>query len=104
MLPAIPEPQKLTAAITYLRRAQYLGVLGLVAEDDEDGNDAPEKKPTYENNPAGRAVANLPSNSSPTEQQSKAIYAISMKNGINPIPKFKTSKEAADWITQQNKK
>lgn len=37
-LPAIADPQKLTAAITYLRRSSYLCILGLVADDDDDGN------------------------------------------------------------------
>lgn len=39
-LPRIADPQKLTAALTYLRRASYLSIVGLVAEDDLDGNDA----------------------------------------------------------------
>jgi len=38
-LPAINDPQKLTAAITYLRRSQYLAILGIVADDDLDGNE-----------------------------------------------------------------
>jgi hypothetical protein len=37
-LPEIADPQKLTAAITYLRRTQYISILGLVADDDDDGN------------------------------------------------------------------
>lgn len=37
-LPEISDPQKLTAAITYLRRTQYVSILGLVADDDDDGN------------------------------------------------------------------
>ncbi len=38
-LPKIPDSQKLTGAITYLRRTSYLSILGLVADDDLDGND-----------------------------------------------------------------
>lgn len=39
-----------------------------------------------------------------TEAQKKAVYAISKKKGIDPIPSFKTAKEAAEWITEQNKR
>jgi hypothetical protein len=37
-LPDINDPQKLTAAITYLRRSSYLAIVGLVADEDDDGN------------------------------------------------------------------
>lgn len=55
-LPAIDDPQKLTAAITYLRRTQYVSILGLVADDDDDGNavgeqgkqqQPPQNRPTF---------------------------------------------------------
>jgi hypothetical protein len=39
LLPRISDAQKLTGAITYLRRTSYLSILGLVADDDMDGND-----------------------------------------------------------------
>ena len=39
LLPRITDAQKLTGAITYLRRTSYLSILGLVADDDMDGND-----------------------------------------------------------------
>ncbi len=42
-LPRIQEPQKLTSAITYLRRASYLSIVGLTADDDLDGNDTIER-------------------------------------------------------------
>ena len=37
-LPDITDPQKLTAAITYLRRTAYLSICGLVGDTDDDGN------------------------------------------------------------------
>jgi hypothetical protein len=43
-LPKITDAQKLTGAITYLRRTSYLSILGLVADDDMDGNDLVEPK------------------------------------------------------------
>jgi DNA topoisomerase VI subunit B len=43
-LPKIADAQKLTGAVTYLRRTSYLSILGLVADDDMDGNDVAEPK------------------------------------------------------------
>jgi hypothetical protein len=43
-LPKIADAQKLTGAVTYLRRTSYLSILGLVADDDMDGNDVVEPK------------------------------------------------------------
>lgn len=48
-LPKIADAQKLTGSITYLRRTSYLSILGLVADDDLDGNDivqAPQSQPS----------------------------------------------------------
>ena len=44
-LPETPDAQKLTAAITYLRRTSYLSILGLVGDEDSDGNDVPGTQP-----------------------------------------------------------
>lgn len=38
-LPEINDAQKLTGAITYLRRTAYLSICGLCADDDLDGNE-----------------------------------------------------------------
>lgn len=46
MLPEIQDSQKLTAAITYLRRSSYLAIVGLVGDDDTDGNDVPGTEPS----------------------------------------------------------
>lgn len=48
-LPEIADPQKLTASITYLRRSSYLAIVGLVADEDDDGNSVSpqqQKQPT----------------------------------------------------------
>lgn len=47
-LPDIQDPQKLTAAVTYFRRCQYLSILGLVAEEDDDGNSVGTQEPKKE--------------------------------------------------------
>lgn len=47
-LPDIQDPQKLTAAVTYLRRCQYLAIIGLVADEDDDGNSVGNQEPRQE--------------------------------------------------------
>lgn len=37
-LPPIPDAQKLTAAVTYFRRTQYVSILGVCPDTDDDGN------------------------------------------------------------------
>jgi hypothetical protein len=54
-LPEITDPQKLTAAITYLRRTAYLSICGLVGDTDDDGNSV--------------GAANKPQNQSQSTQQ-----------------------------------
>lgn len=50
-LPELQDPQKLTSAITYLRRSAYLSICGLVGDEEDDGNyasgvtQAPQSKP-----------------------------------------------------------
>jgi hypothetical protein len=49
VLPQISDAQKLTGAITYLRRTTFLSICGLCADDDLDGNDivqVPHVKPS----------------------------------------------------------
>jgi len=56
-LPKIADSQKLTGAITYLRRTSYLSILGLVADDDLDGNDVVQPTPQV-NKPVNNQVNN----------------------------------------------
>jgi hypothetical protein len=101
-LPEIQDAQKLTAAITYLRRTSYLSILGLVADDDTDGNDIQDKKPvertqTQQSKPANNNYEPI------SEAQLKAISAICHKKNL-PKPDLKTSGQAYMWISEQNKK
>jgi len=67
ILPEIQDPQKLTGAVTYFRRCSYLSILGLVADDDDDGNSTIKQtqpkqdfKPTFnQNDVAGASEAQL---------------------------------------------
>lgn len=94
-LPRIQDPQKLTSAITYLRRASYLSIVGLTADDDLDGNDAIDSSPRqqYNNNQAS------PKQSSP---QAAPLASDAQKNalkkmGIEFDPKI-TKAEASNLI------
>ena len=98
-LPEIADSQKLTAAVTYLRRASYLAIVGLVGDDDSDGNDVPGTEPQKSSPPK---PANNYKTEPPSEAQLKAIAAICNKKGI-PRPDIKTNGEAFVWINEQNK-
>lgn len=65
-LPDISDPQKLTAAITYLRRTAYLSICGLVADDDDDGNAASDK-----NNQPKDSQSVIPKNDFPASDAQK---------------------------------
>lgn len=105
-LPDILDAQKLTAAITYLRRSTYLALTGLVADSDDDGNSlapAPQKpsynkptpSPVLQNQDMNRPVA------SPTKPASaaqlKLIKDIANKKGMD-MPAIVSSSDASAWI------
>lgn len=82
-------PQGQGAATTYARRYSYMACLGLVADEDDDGNTAsqsfakpstPAQKPAQpQNNTLGNSVAKAagkPSTNMATEKMCKMIWAI----------------------------
>lgn len=92
-LPQLNDPQKMMAAITYYRRTSYISILGLVAEDDDDGNSL--------NNQAQKPKANYQANyeqpkqsedaASPAQINAMKKMRIEFKEGI-------TKKEASQLI------
>jgi hypothetical protein len=84
------DPQAHGSAITYMRRYAYMAILGLVADEDEDGNAASfnqqQGRSNSQENSLRTAVASAagrPSGSgkSPaTEKQTRAIWAITHKS------------------------
>lgn len=50
LLPQKSDPQGQGSAITYARRYALMAVLGLVADEDDDGNAASKRKPEVHNN------------------------------------------------------
>lgn len=82
------DPQAQGSAITYARRYAYMAVLGLVADDDDDGNagsnrQAPPRQQTQRSAPAPRQAPSEPA------QPPKNAQAVSeIKNQIKkPMPK-----------------
>jgi hypothetical protein len=93
------DPQGHGSAITYMRRYAYMSILGLVADEDDDGNAASHPKQTYTPAPApapkqsnqqtlGNAVAKaagkpqsqgVSSGKPASEAQTRAIWAITHK-------------------------
>jgi len=81
-------PQAQGAAVTYARRYSYMAALGVVADDDDDGNSASQSSPRNQSNARptqqslGNKVANASGGNMATEPMTKAIWAISHK-GLN---------------------
>lgn len=99
-LPELADAQKLTGAITYLRRSSYLSILGLVADDDLDGNDAVDLPPLPSNQYPTNTPASRPANASSTATD--AQKGLLKRMGI----KFKeniSKQQASDLIAQHAK-
>ena len=88
------DPQKLGAAITYMRRYSIISILGLEAEDD-DGNEAAGKNPASDKQlDFIRRLA---------EQAKVSIIDIKKKYKLDTLPKM-TSIQASDCIEALNKR
>jgi AraC-like DNA-binding protein len=68
------DPQGQGAAITYARRFAYMAVLGLVADDDDDGNTATR----YKQNEAARPVK-----ATPADRAREELLAVCKQFGLN---------------------
>ena len=116
--PKNDDPQGMGSTVTYARRYSLCAILGIVADEDDDGEVAqarkqPEKKPEPKSQPATPPQASQPADAPmSTVKQQNAMYAIAKKMGYDaetPVSimtmKFhKTSskdltiKEASDMI------
>ncbi|MEY3182223.1 MAG: hypothetical protein RLZ35_208 [Pseudomonadota bacterium] len=108
-LPKIADAQKLTGAVTYLRRTSYLSILGLVADDDMDGNDVVEPKKEI-------SLPKKPEQPKPTFQvegigQQRPMTGLAsdaQKNALKKMGiKFNddiSKQEASELIAQNNKR
>ena len=74
MLPTINDMQKLGAAITYARRYSLSAILGISADEDDDGNSISGQ---------GAKSARQPKPGCISEGQSKRMFAIASESGIS---------------------
>jgi hypothetical protein len=104
-LPKLADSQKLTGAITYLRRASYLSILGLVADDDMDGNDlvdsgkssyVPKETGSYKPAPGNHAKP-MPGLASDAQKNALRNMKIEFDNDI-------TKQEASELIAKNSKR
>jgi hypothetical protein len=108
-LPKIADAQKLTGAVTYLRRTSYLSILGLVADDDMDGNDVVE--PKKEITPLKKQEQPKPTFQVEGIGQQRPMVGLAsdaQKNALKKMGiKFSeeiTKQEASELIAQNNKR
>jgi len=101
ILPHHADPQKYGSLITYYKRYQLQAMLGVsTTEDDNDGNNL---APVNNHQPSQPLKTYKSDTGGATEQQKKAIYAISKSKNIE-TPKIDSFKEASEWINAQNSK
>jgi hypothetical protein len=60
------DPQAHGSAMTYLRRYSYMAILGLVADEDDDGNAASQPKPPSRTRSAGKGNTRTPAPEPPS--------------------------------------
>lgn len=97
-LPEVPDAQKLTAAVTYLRRCQYLAILGLTAEDEDDGNSVVgNKAPKEEKLQGGKEFP-------ASEKQVNLIKSLCQRKNYEPLSPLTgiTGKQASALIEKLN--
>lgn len=92
-LPAIADAQKLTAAVTYLRRTAYLSIVGLVADSDDDGNSV--------SSPANNSTQSKPVGATNNALASDAQKSLLKRLGITFDANI--SKSEASKLIEQNK-
>lgn len=89
-IPATGKQQEIGSAITYARRYSLCAILGVVAEDDDDGNAADQKQVKVEQTVSTQAAGKL-------ENIAKAedVFPLVDQDGV--ITNYKLG---MDWITQ----
>lgn len=105
-LPDINDPQKLTSAITYLRRSTYLAITGLVADSDDDGNSVSNQTQKV-NNQVNNKVNNNTQKTN-LSVQNNLLASDAQKNALTKMGIYYsndiTKSEASKLIELANKK
>jgi hypothetical protein len=81
LLPQNADPQKTGSAITYYRRYALCSLLGIVADEDDDGNATIPPKSTQAT-PQQSRPQNIPYNDE--QEKAKTIHAEMIKVGLSP--------------------
>lgn len=101
-LPEIADAQKLTGAITYLRRTTFLSICGLCADDDLDGNELVAPPQSYKSNVKSDIQ------SSPVGAGNNILASEAQKNAMRKMgisfPDNVTKSEASKLIEAKNKR
>jgi len=99
-LPEVADAQKLTAAVTYLRRCQYLAILGLVADEDDDGNSVASNDKTPPKEEKHQGGKEFPA----SEKQINLIKSLCARKNYEPLSPLKgiTGKQASALIEKLN--
>jgi hypothetical protein len=104
MLPDIADPQKLTAAVTYLRRCQFLAIVGL-ADEDDDGNSVGHQQENSRNTPPRESAPQRThaggEEFKANDKQKGLIRMLVEKTGVEVTSEQianLTSKQASVWI------
>lgn len=86
------DPQGQGSAITYARRYAYMAALGIVADEDDDGNtasSAPAFKQYSAPKPAAKGGSSATAGRPSSDAQQKAIWAISHKSlGMDDVEMY----------------
>lgn len=87
------DPQSQGSALTYARRYALMAFLGLVADEDTDGRERPQRSAPGKAEPSRRAAAEeapgsaaAPANGTPafaTEPQRKRLFALAKEHGVD---------------------
>ncbi|MDM2418392.1 ERF superfamily [Mycobacteroides abscessus subsp. massiliense] len=91
---AAPTPQEQGAAITYAKRYAFMAVLGLVADEDDDGNRASRPRPAAKRTATSRTDAVESADDSVADALNR-VKAASKAAGKN-------QRQVQEWWAQQN--
>lgn len=89
MLPSTDDPQDMGASITYFRRYAICALLGIVTEEDTDGQQKPRDAAKAPQSPQEQTLPSFPSQAPKpgqagiiSEAQLKRLFALQKKSGI----------------------
>lgn len=79
------DPQAQGSAITYARRYQLMAMLGLVADDDDDGNAAAANKPIRQPKPTAPREGRTERDGAISDTQRTRLFTIAGAHGVGEV-------------------